>query len=58
MKKQDKLGAYPEAEVEPGVTGATQTVYDREADVFGDESNAQVSSRRQFTPTNHQRASD
>lgn len=47
MKKDhDKFGAYPEAEIEPGVTGTTQTVYDRDADVFGDESNAQVSSHR------------
>jgi hypothetical protein len=44
MRKQDKFEAYPEAEIEPGVTGATHTVYDREAEVFGDESNAQVSS--------------
>ncbi|RKU44354.1 hypothetical protein DL546_007474 [Coniochaeta pulveracea] len=46
MKKDhDKFGAYPEAEIEPGVTGTTQTVYDRDADVFGDESNAQIQYR-------------
>jgi hypothetical protein len=39
--KKDKLDAYPE--VEPGVTGPDQTAYDPDADVFGNESNAQVS---------------